>query len=188
MRVRPGRWLYLVAALLLIVGVAAFVFLFKGLSSFPNNAARVAAPGDTTVTLEDAGQYAIAYEYRSVLDGKVITGPEATPAMRIAVFRADTQSEVPVTAFGSDFSYALGSTAGRMVAQFSIDQPGDYVITSQYSDGSTGPQVVFAVGPDPTDLLVPEIVVASVASLIGVATAITTLVLRMRWKRRLRTA
>jgi hypothetical protein len=101
-RVRPGRWLYAVAALFLIVGVLSLVVLFRNVSGFAGDAIRVAAPGQSEITISESGKYVIAYEHRSVLDGKVITASEEVPAMNVAVLAADTKAEVPVHAYGID--------------------------------------------------------------------------------------
>ena len=63
---------------------------------------RIAAPGQEEISVSEAGRYAIAYEYQSVLDGQVVTAPETMPAMNIAVIRVDTKAPV-----------ALGTTSGR---------------------------------------------------------------------------
>jgi hypothetical protein len=166
-RIRPGRWLYVVAALSLIVGAASLWMLFTGFTGFSRDAARIAAPGQEQITLSDSGSYGIAYEYRSVLDGRAVTAPEAMPAMNIGVLSVDTHAPVPVKAVGGQFTYAAGDAAGRLVATFSVDRAGDYIVASEYADHAEQPKAVLAIGADPTEFFVPFLIIGVVGVLLA---------------------
>ena len=185
-RVRPGRWLYAVAALVLILGVLSLVVLFRNVTGFAGDAIRVPAPGQSEITISESGKYVIAYEHRSVLDGKVITAPEEVPSMNVAVLTAETKAEVPVQASGADFTYASGQTAGRLIANFTVDRPGDYLLLCEYANQANEPQAVLAVGPDPAESFVLFLVVGVVGILLAFVIWLVTFVLRRNAKNRLR--
>ena len=158
-RIRPGRWLYVLAALSLLVGAASLWLLFTGIIGFSGSATRIAAPGQEQITLSDSGSYGIAYEYRSVLDGRAVTAPEVMPAMNIGVLSVEANAPVPVKAVGGSFTYASGDAAGRLVATFSVDRAGDYIVASEYADHSAQPKAVLAIGADPTEFFLPFLII-----------------------------
>src|SRR5919199_1802668 len=184
-RIKPGRWLYVVAALSLIVGAASLWFLFAGIIGFSRDATRIAAPGQEQITLTDSGSYGIAHEYRSVLDGRAVTAPEAMPAMNIGVLSADAHAPVPVKAVGGQFTYASGEAAGRLVATFSVDRAGDYIVASEYADHSAQPKAVLAIGADPTEFFLPFIIIGLAGVLLAPLIWLITFIRRRGSRKRI---
>jgi hypothetical protein len=187
-RIRPGRWAYLLAVIFLIVSVVSLWVMFSGLFGFAGNATRIAAPRQEQISVSEAGQYAIAYEYQSVLDGHVVTAPETMPAMNITVVRADTKAPVALTATGGEFTYTAGSTAGRIMAHFTVDRPGDYIVASRYSDGADQPQAVLAIGPDPTEFFLPSLLIGIAGVALAPLVWLIAFVLRRNSRRRIQQA
>jgi hypothetical protein len=165
-------------------GLLSFALLVKGFIGFTDQLTRIRAPGETRLSLDQPGTYMIAYEYRSVVDGESISGPAQPPGMTIGVAEAQSETAVAVRSPGDEFSYERGSITGRVVAEFTVDRPGGYVIASRYNSGD-GPPLVLAVGRSPRiGLAVGLGAVGITAVTAGVAILAVVLVRRHRARRR----
>jgi hypothetical protein len=173
------------AALSLVVGAASLWMLFTGITGFSGDATRIAAPGQEQITLTDSGSYAIAYEYRSVLDGRVVTAPEAMPAMNIRVLSVDANTPVPVKAVGGTFTYSFGDAAGRLVATFSVDRAGDYIVASEYADHAAQPKAVLAIGADPTEFFLPFLIIGLAGVFLALLIWLITFIRRRASRKRI---
>jgi hypothetical protein len=145
----PGRWLYLLALLIFMVGVLiAIALVVSSIVHFRNVSdafVRVVAPGTTTVHLRDAGDYTIYYEYEATVDGQTYSTGETPPNMIVEITSVATGAPVGVQSDDSGL-YSVDSSSGIAVMRFSIDKPGQYQIATRYSAGSTGGDVVLAIG------------------------------------------
>jgi hypothetical protein len=145
----PGRWPYLLALIIfgagVILGIALIVNSVLRFRDVSNSFVRVVAPGTTTVHLKERGNYTIYYEYDGEVDGVTYTGDETPPSMIVEITSKKTGQTVAVNSDDSG-TYTIDSSSGIAVMDFSIDDPGDYQITTRYSDGSSGGEVVFAIG------------------------------------------
>jgi hypothetical protein len=149
-RAAPSKWWYAVGATLLVGGLLAIALLVRDLIAFPGQASRIGVPGEGRLTL-NPGSYAIAYEHESVLDGQVVTAPADPGELLLNVTAAENDEPVPIRRPTGEVSYSAGGHVGRVIALFSIDTPGTYVIRSSYptlSPDRAGPAAVLAVGPD----------------------------------------
>lgn len=181
----PRRWPYVAAALLLVVGVLSLVLMFRDLSGYSASAARIPAPGRSVVVLPDSGKYLIAYEDRSVLDGKAVTSPATMPSMNVAVFSVASHSAVPAHAYGGDYTYSTSDAAGRAVAYFTINQAGKYLVVARYTGKTTAQQSVLAIGSDPMEFFGFYLSVGLTGILLGFVVGLTTLIRRHNAKKRL---
>ena len=68
--VKPSKIFYGVSVFVFIAGVVLFfvVLLFGILSSFNNVGHQVVVPGSGIIELDEAGNYNIFHEYRSIVD------------------------------------------------------------------------------------------------------------------------
>lgn len=144
----PGRWLYLAALLIFMVGVLlAAVLIVSSVIHFRNvrnSFIHIVAPGTTTVHLGDTGSYTIYYEYASDVEGETTPTDVTPPNMIVTITSVATGDAVDVATADSG-TYSLDSSSGIAIMNFNIDKTGDYRITSRYSDGSTGGDVEFAI-------------------------------------------
>jgi len=142
----PPAWLYgLGAAIIIIPIVLAIVFLIVDLfESNPNT--RVVVPGTHELHL-DSGKYIIFYEYQSSIDGKGYSTGEYLKGVVVSLHSEGTSQLIPVSTASGDMSYQIGSRAGKSLFEFEIEESGSYILVVRYQDGSSSPEVVFALGP-----------------------------------------
>lgn len=149
-RPSPGRWLYLLSLFIFFVGVVVAIILvilsIRHFSNLTHSFTRVVAPGTTTVQLTKTGAYTIFYEYQSQVDGQTFSTADTPPSLVISIKSAETGNPVEVRSSASRSSYSTGSHSGVSVMGFNIDHPGAYVVTTAYSNGTSGPEVVLAIG------------------------------------------
>jgi len=178
-RKAPSGWWYAIGAAFLVVGILSLALMFRDLLAFPAHATRVLAPGEGRVAL-NPGSYAVAYEYESVLGGEVIRAPVEGTGLQVTVVAADTQEPVPVRVPSGEFTYQSGSYAGRLIARFTVDRPGAYLIRSGYAADGDGPRAVLAVGPDGRLRFGLEIAGLVVGLLAGVVILLITIIRQVR--------
>ncbi len=159
-KIKPTRWYYVLASLIPI-----FACLGTALLVYPNvpelpgsleaigvkNLTQVVVPGSADVTFPKKGAYAVYYEYRSVIDGVSYARDVYPPIMRCQL-RSKAIGEAvklePSKVEGNIYVTQNPNRAGVMYKQISIDQPGIYTFSCQYTDGRTIPKSVMAVGPN----------------------------------------
>jgi hypothetical protein len=145
--IKPSRRYYVLAGLLIVVGVALFVVtLWRGISSIPSKVQQLVAPGKAELTLAKAGDYTIFYESQSVFGGRVYSTGRDVPGLECEVVAKSTGAPVALKRSNVNTTYELGGRSGRSVFDFHIDRPGVYQITSAYPEGQEGEKVVLAVG------------------------------------------
>lgn len=179
-KLRPSRWWYLISA---VVGVGlAVAVLAVGLGGFTRGLDQMIVPGEASVVLDDPGRYTVFLEHRSSVDGRVFDTGGIIPGLNVAVVSGASGRPVELRTPGATTEYSFGSRSGISVLEFSIDEPGTYVVAAQYPDGATGPEVVLAVGRAPK--IISTILGALGAVAMGVTGAVVTFVRRRRAKRR----
>ncbi len=147
-RTGPGRWLYLLALGIFVAGLAVtgvlVVISVTHFQRLSHSFIRVVAPGTSTVQLEKRGTYTVFYEYQSQVDGQTFSTGETPPNLTVGVKSVATGNAVAIHSSGNS-NYSIGSHAGVSILNFSIDSPGAYEISSQYSNGTGGPEIVLAI-------------------------------------------
>jgi hypothetical protein len=145
----PSRWYYALAMLLFIAGWVGFgVTLFKGLWGMEGKLQQVVVPGRTEITLRDKGTYTIFYEYNSVVGNKIYSTGKDLSGLECTVISKATGARIPLVAATMSGTYELGSRAGKSVFEFNIPNAGLYELSAAYPEGSSGPEVVLAIGHD----------------------------------------
>ena len=157
---KPSRWYYVLALLIPIFAcVGTALLVYPNVPELPGaleavgvkNLTQVVVPGSADVYFPQKGAYAVYYEYRSVIDGVSYTRDEYPPIMRCQL-RSKVTCEVvklePTHVEGNVYITRNPHRAAVMYKQISIDQPGIYTFSCQYTDGRTIPKSVMAVGPN----------------------------------------
>lgn len=143
----PSPWLYGVGiALIIIPFILAMVLLFVDLFEH-NPDTRVVVPGTHELNFDDTGKYTIFYEYQSSVDGKGYSTGEYLKGVVVSLHSKDSTQYVPLSTTSGNMTYQIGSRAGKSLFDFEIDEPGIYVLHAEYQDGTSSPEVVFAIGP-----------------------------------------
>jgi hypothetical protein len=157
---KPSRWYYVLAILLPIfacLGTGLLVYL--SVPELPGaledigvkNLTQVVVPGSADVTFPQKGAYAIYYEYHSVIDGVSYARDEYPPMMRCQLVSKATGEAVRLESTpvkGNIYATQNPHRAAVMYRQISIDQPGTYIFSCQYTNGEKIPKSVMAVGPN----------------------------------------
>ena len=141
----PSRWHYLVAAAFGVAGLSAFIIVLvtQVLGNLPD--IQIVVPGTHEIHLKEPGTYTVFYEHRSEVDGRTFSTGENLPGMTVSIRPKAGFSRIEVsTPFGSS-EYSFGGRAGVSVLEFTVENPGTYIVSADY-DGSNGPDVVLAIG------------------------------------------
>jgi hypothetical protein len=157
---KPSGWFYILAILIPVfacLGTGLLVYL--NVPELPGaledvgvkNLTQVVVPGSADVSFPQKGAYAVYYEYRSVIDGVSYARDEYPPIMRCQLMSKATGKAVklePTQVQGNVYATRNPHRAAVMYKQISIDQPGIYTFSCQYTDGAAIPKSVMAVGPN----------------------------------------
>jgi hypothetical protein len=144
---RPSPWLYGIgAALIVVTFILAMVLFFTDLFG-SNPDTRFVVPGTEELDFDSTREYTIFYEYRSSIDGKGYSTGESLKGVEVSLRSKDGAQSVPLSNSSWDTSYEIGSRAGKSLFEFEIEEPGTYILTTNYQDETATPKVVFAIGP-----------------------------------------
>jgi hypothetical protein len=157
---KPSRWYYVLALSIPIVACVGTAFLaYSNVPELPGaleevgvqDLTQVVVPGSADVSFPKKGAYAIYYEYRSVIDGVSYSRDEYPPIMTCQLKSKANGKAVRLKTTdvkGNIYTSHNPDRAGVMYKEISIDQPGMYTFSCQYTDGRTIPRSVMAVGPN----------------------------------------
>ncbi len=147
-KVKPSRWYYVLAGLVLGAGLAGFGwFVLSGLSGLTGALTQVVVPGRQELNLSETGEYTIFHEYRSVVGNQVYSMARGElTGLRCNLRCKETGEEIPLSPSAMTSTYSLGSRSGVSVFDFRIDSPGIYVLSALYPVGEEGPETVLSVG------------------------------------------
>lgn len=157
---KPSRWFYVLAILLPIfacLGTGLLVYL--NVPELPGaledigvkSLTQVVVPGSADISFPQKGAYAVYYEYHSVIDWVSYAREEYPPMMRCQLISKATGESVKLESTqvkGNIYATQNPHRAAVMYRQISIDQPGIYTFSCQYTNGETIPKSVMAVGPN----------------------------------------
>lgn len=138
---RPGILGYVVAVALALGGCAAgAIWGWLGVSQAAGGFRKVAAPGTTTVSLDEPGPWTLFAEQQGVKPDRA-----DFDALRVTVTAADG-SAVPVTAMGGGSeTYDLGATHGVAIRRVQVASPGAHTVTLDWPPGQEGPPFTAAM-------------------------------------------
>ncbi|MFC1552294.1 hypothetical protein ACFL6P_06970 [Candidatus Latescibacterota bacterium] len=148
-KVRPSRWYYVIAGLVLGAGLAGFGWLsISGISSLNGALIQVVVPGQRELILSETGSYTIFHEYRSVVGNKVYSmEPGDLSDLQCSLRFKATEEEIPLSPLPQNSYYTIGgSRSGVSAFNFLVDSPGIYVLSAQYTPGKEGPEGILSIG------------------------------------------
>ena len=188
--IKPSRAYYLLALLVLVVGVAAFIiFLIKGIGGITDKLVQMEAPGTAEMEFAETGTYTIFYEPESVFEGKVYNTRGNFTGVWCTVVSKETNTPVHLDQASVNTTYTVGGRSGMSLLDFEIDKPGTYEVTATYRDNPDRPRIVLAIGHGVARSIFTTVLVG-IAIMFGTVTltlliAIITLVKRRRAKKAL---
>lgn len=104
---------------------------------------QVTVPGAWEITLPERGTYTVFHEKEAVVRGKKYSVP-AVPGLAVELATRDGRIKVPVRP-AAPSTYSLDGRSAVSLVEFTINQPGPYLLTGRYPTGR-GPEAVLAVG------------------------------------------
>ena len=136
-RSRKASWpLWVAGAVVIVAGVVAFVaILISGLIDVTRDMTRVVVPGASTLDLPEVGTYTIMHEYRSDFGGKTYLQARGSVSFKCRL-TSEQGDDVPVRLCSTNSTYSLGSREGYSILEFTIGDPGTYVLETEASDES----------------------------------------------------
>jgi hypothetical protein len=188
--IRPGKRLYLIAAAAAALGVAVLALSVRGLLiGFPFDATQVVGPGETRITLDQPGDYVIAYEPRSTThDGRLVYDSRGVVDFEYRVL-SPSGTQVPLETPSSTVTYSFGEREGEVIAGFTAPEPGQYTLATRHANRSAEPEFVVTVGE--AGSFVPRILGIVGGGFVLFAagvTALVTLIVRANAKSKARNA
>ena len=139
--------MYGLAGIIFISGWVFFaVFLFKNLSGLSGKLQQAVVPGTAEIHLSQPGDYTIFYEHESVVRNRVYSTAQQVSGLECTLVSKTTGVVIPLTRSTTNSTYSISGRSGRSLLEFHVDQPGTYLLTAQYAEGQTGPEIVLAIG------------------------------------------
>lgn len=146
-RIRPGRWLYGLAVLILAVGITLFVItLVNTITGVGDSINQYVVPGRNEIVFEKAGKYTIFHEYRSLIGNKIYNSDSSLNGLSCSLTDKSTNMDVQLSATWASSKYEIGSREGVSVFEFTIEKPGTYVLNAWYDNNNDGSETVLGVG------------------------------------------
>lgn len=186
--IKPGRVYYLLAAFVLVAGVAIFVFvLLKGIGGITDKLVQMEAPGTAEMNFTETGKYTIFYEPESTFNGQVYNTRNSFSGVWCTVISKDTNRPVALSQPSTNTTYTVGGRSGMSILEFEINSPGTYEVTASYRDNPNRPKIVLAVGSGVASAIVSTVVIGLAVMfgtvIIAAVIAIVTFVKRRKAKR-----
>jgi len=145
-QVRPTRWLYAPAAILMAAGLGFFGYtLWHGISHVTDGLVQVVVPGDAELSLKHDQLYTVFLELQSVVNGKIYSG-DAVNGLECKVKSIADEAAIPMRHAVTSTSYDLRGRSGRSVLEFHVPADGSYRFSCGYGETGHGSETVVAVG------------------------------------------
>ena len=171
--IKPSKLFYGIAGGIFVIGIVLFVIvLVKGITSSVDRLnMRVLVPGTENLELDEKGNYTIYFEYRSVVDGKVVETRDIN-GLKCSLMNTDTAEYIELESTSSSSNYSVGGRKGYSVFEFSIDQPGEYELKAVYDTGK-GEEAVLVIGKGFGSTLIKSILLCFVVLFVTLGTSIS---------------
>jgi len=144
--IRPTRWLYMLAAILMAACLGFFGYaLWHGISHVTDGLVQVVIPGDAELSLKHEQLYTVFLESQSVVNGKIYSA-DAVNGLECKVKSVADEAAIPMRRAGTSTSYDLRGRSGRSVLEFHVPADGSYRFSCGYGETGHGSETVVAVG------------------------------------------
>ena len=165
------------AVVVLAAGFGLFGYLlFTGISGVGSDLISVKAPGESVLDLKEPGKYTVFVERGGLVDGAVQSGPVSVSGLRVLVRNQDGQ-EIPVGPAGANQTYSVGSRQGYSILEFTVDQPGKYVLNASFDRETKSPPFTLTLSRGFMGNLFKVIALSMAALLGGILVATVIIVL-----------
>jgi len=116
--------------------------------------ARFEAPGRMTVQLNEAGDYSVYAESRSVIDGTARSSTLSPSHLDVTIEDA-SGSALPFqqTDGSATFTYDAGAYSGELIGTFHVDAPQDVTVRATTAGGGADGTLVIALGESITTVM-----------------------------------
>lgn len=142
--VKPSRWYYGLAGLVLAIGLVLYAILVANLMG---SLERVVVPGQHELNLSEPGGYTIFHEYQSSVAGqRYSTEPDTSSNLDYSLTAEATGETVPLSQATIESTYSFRRRAGTSVFTFTIDTPGTYILSAEYPASAAGSETVLSIG------------------------------------------
>ena len=139
--VTPGRKWYIIAALMVIVGVLLIPSaIVIPLLSTPKPVPFI-VPGSRAFNLTTPGEYVLWHNYKTIFEGKTFSSNALPGGLQMQLSNITARTVVPLVPDQST-TVTSGSDARRSIATFTVTNPGQYLLSVQ----GTAPEMVFSFG------------------------------------------
>jgi hypothetical protein len=159
---KPGRWLYWIGALVIVIGIAASIA--SALSSI-FGMKLVTVPGQKALDLTQTGEYQMVY----------VSGGDS----KTAITDYTPYANLKYTLTGSNGTNIAVTSISEKQLQFKITQAGTYTLNAAYS-GKSGPKATIMLLPisGVSNVLISVIFYGGL--IIGIAIIVITIILRRK--------
>ncbi|MGB6973785.1 MAG: hypothetical protein WBD67_03785 [Terracidiphilus sp.] len=188
--IRPSLWHCLWGAPFFLIGIGLFAYvLIHGITHAADSLKQIVVPGSAELHLKP-GSYTVFLEEQSVVNGKIYSTTQSVNGLTCRVRSLQNGSAIPLSQSTTNTTYTVNGRSGHSVLEFPIQSAGGYTFGCDYGKGTTGPQVVVAVGSGVGEAIF-LIVIEGGASFFGgsgaaVIIVLTVVLTRERNKKRLR--
>jgi hypothetical protein len=162
---KPGRWLYWIGALVIVVGIVASIA--SALSSL-TGMKTVTVPGQTTLDLTKTGEYQITYAYST------------SSGSNTAITDYSPYSDLKFTLTGENGGANVAVTSiNDKQLKFTLTQAGKYKLNAAYS-GKVGPSATVVLLPIGS---IPGVLISIIfygGLIVGIAIIVLTIILRRK--------
>jgi len=145
--VRPTRWLYVLATILMAGGVGFLGYaLGRGLPQVTDGLVQVVVPGDAELSLKHEQHYTVFLESQSVVNGKIYSTNGSVNGLECKVKSAASEAPILMGRSVMSTTYELDGRSGHSVLEFHVPADGSYGFSCSYGNTEHGPETVVAVG------------------------------------------
>jgi hypothetical protein len=145
--IRPSKMFYALGIAFMLVGLGGCVYtVFHGIFHITDKLTQISMPGEKNLVLLPDSTYTIFLERQSVMGGRIYSTEENLTGLTCHVSSLASGNQLRIYRPTGSTTYNVGGRSGRSVLAFDTKEAGTYHFLCDYEPGSTGPQVVLAVG------------------------------------------
>lgn len=187
-KIKPSILYFFVAGIIFISGVIVFILLLvNGLKTITSGGEQVLAPGTSTISLNETGNYTIFYEYESVLNGEVYSTSKSLNKFFCKVNKKSDGSDIALNNSTMKTTYTLGSRSGVSIFNFQVNEVGEYDLTGTYLEGIEGKKIVLFIKKSNVFKNISSIIISILVLLVSIGTSVgimvVTIVKRQKCKK-----